>query len=230
MNYDNQIMYWGVENYATKKVQAVIPKLLALYNYCVDEEYTETNVWEYGGGDRIVCYIPNDTKKILLFENQNVKFVVVIKDGFLPKLHIREVYENLFSEENKDYGFYSGGEFSNINELREGIKNENGLEIALLNLTSEYKKWADTIIGNKYPSRIDLDTMKNADFDKECPAFRYGDCRDKGYVLSYTFGRCEITDYQRSKYIFSDVTNAVSEVPESYLVAIKRNKLLDELL
>ncbi|MEG7603144.1 hypothetical protein, partial [Listeria monocytogenes] len=68
--------------------------------------------------------------------------------------------------------------------LREGLKTEKGLEIAICNLTGSYTRFANSVEGNEYPNRIDLDNMKLHNFDKECRAFTYGDNRDSGYIMS----------------------------------------------
>lgn len=231
--FNNQIVGWGLETYAGRKVTSITKNLLALYNYCVDEEYTEDNQWQWGGGDRCVCYIPNENKKILLFENQNIQFVVVF-DGI--KVHVREVFKSLMN--NDDYSFYSfkGQYFNSVTELREGLKSEKGLEIALCNLTSKYERFSNCVEGNEYPSKIDLDNMKKFDFDKDCSSFRYGDNRDNGYLMSFyntsmsLDKKCELNDLRRADYAFFDMSGASMEIPKSYLKALKREEAVSKLL
>lgn len=234
--FKNQIVNWGVEHYAGRKIAKVIPRLRALYNYCVDKEYTEDNKWQWGGGDRCVCYIPSDGKQVLLFDNQNVAFVVVF-DGM--RVNVREVFESLVNNTSEEQYFYSfkGESFDSVSELREGLKGEKGLEIALCNLTGKYTRFSDAVEGNEYPDRIDLTTMKKENFGKSCPAFRYGDNRDSGYLMSvyaHSSGeviaeRCEISDLNRADYVFYDMSGATFEIPKSYLKAIKRDKSLNDL-
>lgn len=212
-NFQNLIMYWGLENYVMRKVAAQRENIDLLYEFCVTNGHNRENWWEWGSGDRQVCYIPSENKKVLLFRNQNIEFVVVsIPERY--KLNIRRVYPDLFSEENLDYGFYNLGTFPCVDDLRKALKGENGLEIALANLTSEYRRWSDSIPGVKYPSRISLKSMENDGFDSPNPAFQYGDARDKGYILSLDImmRRCEITDYYESSYAFYDVIGAIGEM------------------
>lgn len=230
--FKNQIVNWGIETYAGRKIAEIIPRLRALYNYCVDEEYTEDNMWEWGGGDRCVCYLPAEGKEVLLFENQNVKFVVVF-DGY--RVHVREVFESLIDNEEQYFYSFKGESFDTVAKLREGLKGEKGLEIAMCNLTGRYTRFSDAVEGNEYPDRIDLNSMKKANFDKSCPAFRYGDNRDCGYLMSAYSGmlmgeKCEINDINRADYVFYDMAGATFEIPKSYLKAIKREKSLTELL
>jgi hypothetical protein len=227
---DNQIMQWGIDHYVSRKVKKVIPKLHALYNYCVDEKYTIDNTFEWGSGDRCVCYIPTtDDKQVLYFTNQNVQFVCLLTDSVT--LHIREVYEDIFDEKNLDYGFYTLGSFPTVNHLREALKQDNGLEIAMLNLNSKYKKWSDCVEGNEYPERISLKNMIDCNFSDKCKAFTYNDTRDAGYILSLSFmSRCELNDYNRAKYVFSDVSGATNLIPKRYLDAIERDDKLNDIL
>lgn len=211
--FRNLIMYWGVERYVAKKVSAQLKNIEKLYHYCVENNYTQEKRWEWGSGDRTVCFIPVSDKKVLLFENQNVQFVCVLDAQRLSNLHIRKVYPNIFSQEYSEYGFYGAGNFACVDHLREGLKGENGLEIAVANLTNKYKEWANSIPGVKYPSRISLDSMIADNFSDENPAFRYGDNRDEGYVLSLKFmDRCELSNYHEAAYIFYDVNGAIREM------------------
>lgn len=231
--FRNQIVNWGIETYAGRKLATAIPNLLALYNYCVDEGYTEDNTWEWGGGDRTVCYIPNDTKEILLFENQNIQFVVVFDTS---KVHVREVFKSLLTDDEQYFYGFEGQSFDSVTELREGLKTEKGLEIALCNLTGSYTRFANSVEGNDYPNKIDLDNMKLHNFDKECAAFSYGDNRDKGYLMSaykssiFASDKCEITNINQAGYAFDDMTGATMQIPKKYLKAVKRDKTLAELL
>jgi hypothetical protein len=177
---NNQMVNWATETYVGRKLNKLIPNLEILYNYCIEKEYTQDNTWEWGSGDRTVCYIPNE-KQILLFENQNIQFVVVF-DGY--KIHVREVFKSLINDNDQYFYGYDGTGFSSVDELRQGLKQDNGLEIAICNLTGKYARFSNSVQGNQYPDRIDLDNMKNNNFGKECEAFRYGDNRDDGYIFS----------------------------------------------
>jgi hypothetical protein len=215
MNFQNLIMYWGLERYVSKKVTAQIENIGKLYDHCVKENYTQDNTWHWGSGDRTVCFIPSETKKILLFENQNIQFVCVVDLGRLGDLHIRKVYPDLFNEYS-GYGFYSLGSFGDVDHLREGLKGENGLEIAVANLTGKYKEWSNSISGVKYPCRISLKSMIEDDFSAPNRAFDYGDNRDEGYILSVKFmDRCEVSDYYQAAYVFYDVIGAIKEMEEN---------------
>jgi hypothetical protein len=229
---NNQMVNWATETYVGRKLNKLIPNLEILYNYCIEKEYTQDNTWEWGSGDRTVCYIPNE-KQILLFENQNIQFVVVF-DGY--KIHVREVFKSLINDNDQYFYGYDGTGFSSVDELRQGLKQDNGLEIAICNLTGKYARFSNSVQGNQYPDRIDLDNMKNNNFGKECEAFRYGDNRDDGYIFSTYKNnsilgeKCEINDMNKASYVFNDMTGATNEIPKKYIKTFKRDAKLNELL
>jgi hypothetical protein len=226
--FDNQAMSWGLDYYVTRKVKKVIPRFKALYNYCVDKGFNLENTFGYNAGDREVSFIPCVGKQVLYFTNQNIKFVCVLSAG---QFHIRQVYDDLFAPENADNGFYDLGQYDSVDCLRDGLKKDNGLEIAVTNLLSKYSRWSDCVEGNEYPGRINLKNMIKCNFDNKSRAFTYGDIRDEGYILSNGgIGRCEVGDYHTAKYVFSDLVSACDEVPKGYLTAILRDEKLDSLL
>jgi hypothetical protein len=213
--FQNLIMYWGLEKYVAKKVMAQLENIEKLYQYCVKNNYIQEKTWHYGSGDRTVCFIPVNGKKVLLFENQNIQFVCIIDTQTFGTLHIRKVYPDIFGEYS-NYGFYNLGSFSDVENLREGLKGENGLEIAIANLTGKYKEWANSIPGVEYPSRINLKSMIADDFSAPNRAFQYGDNRDEGYVLSLKYlDSCEVGDYYTAAYIFSNIIEAINEAEEN---------------
>ena len=234
MDMYNQMVKWGNETYVGRKLSKLIPNLEILYNFCKENDYTEDNTWEWGVGDRTVCYIPNDTKQIILFENQNVQFVVVF-DGY--KIHVREVFRSLINDNNQYFYGYDGTGYNSVDGLRQALKQDNGLEIAICSLTGKYTRFSNSIEGNKYPDKIDLDNMKCNNFGGEsCMAFRYGDNRDCGYIFStykpsfMSSEKCEINDINKASYVFGDMVGATKEIPKKYIKAFKRDSKLNELL
>ena len=229
----NQMVNWANETYVGRKLNKLIPNLQILYNFCKEKEYREDNAWEWGSGDRTVCYIPDDTKQIILFENQNIQFVVVF-DGY--KIHVREVFKSLINNNDQYFYGYDGVACNSVDELRQALKQDNGLEIALCNLTGKYARFSNSVEGKKYPNRIDLDNMKQHNFDKECRAFGYGDNRDDGYIFSIYKNssimgeKCEINDMNKAAYAFDDMVGATNKIPKKYIKAFKRDKLVSDLI
>lgn len=227
--FKNQMVKWGIETYASKKINIVIPRLRILHNYCIEMGFSINDKWEWGSGDRTVCYIDAKDKEVLLFENQNIKFVVVF-DNY--KFHVREVFESLIDNDEQYFYSFRGASFDSVSKLREGLKSDKGLEIAICNLTDRF---SDVVDGNDYPDRIDLSTMIAHNFSDKCRAFRYGDSRDKGYLMSINNSfkelgnKCEMLDVNRANYAFDDMSGATFEMPKSYIKCIERDNKLKDL-
>ena len=227
-SFRNNIVDWGMESYAFNKVIKSVSGINILYDFCVLNGYDEDNTWGCGSGDRTVCYIKDTDKRVLLFENQNIKFVLVIEKY---QIHIREVFLDI---EGSSFYSYSDEYFDGIDSLRKGLKGDKGLEIAVCNLTGKWSRFTDVVEGNKYPDRINLKTMKGFNFDKTCSSFRYGDNRDSGYLLTidtmFEKGKCELNDINKANYAFEDVIGAIAELPKSYIKIIKRDNRLSVIL
>jgi len=56
--------------------------------------------------------------------------------------------------------------------------------------------YSDCVLNNQYPRRPDLQYFKYKNFEP-----RYGDCRDRGYVLSTERGRYKSSDRALSYYL-----------------------------
>ncbi len=227
--FNNNYVAWGIERYACKKLKSISSKIGILYNYCVYNGFSEDNMWEFER-DSNVCYIESSEKKVLFFKSNYIQYVVVFNNlERLDNIHIREVYESLLENDDKYFYSYDGKGFNSVSELREGLKSEKGLEIALANNICEY---SDSFEGMKYPQRIDLNNMKKHNFDKECRSFMYGDNRDKGYIMSisrYDSG-CELMDIDKADYVYRQILTTIHEIPESYIKKEKRKKSLYKLL
>jgi hypothetical protein len=233
---NNQMVEWANEIYVGRKLKKLIPDIEILYRFCKDEEYTEDNKWEWESGDRTVCYIPDDKKQILLFENQNIQFILVFDDY---KIHVREVFKSLVNDNDQYFDSYDGSGYNSVDELRQALKQDNGLEVAIYTMTNRFSRFSNSIEGNEYPDKIDLENMKKYNFSTDCEAFRYGDNRDKGYIFSIKkissnskykiLDKCEINDINKADYVFSDMIYATKEIPKKYIKAIKRDTKLTQI-
>lgn len=224
--FNNQLVYWGIEKYAGSKLKSIFNKIITLYSYCVYNKFTESNKWEFEH-DSFVCYIEDTDKKVLLFKNNTIQYVVLFDN--LWNIHIREVFESLL--EKDDISFYNYGDkgFNSVSELREELKSEKGLEIALANNICKY---SDSFEGVKYPQRIDLNNMKKHNFGKECRSFMYGDNRDLGYIMSISkiYGKCELMNISISNYVYENILAAICGISDSYIKKEKRKNSLGKLL
>lgn len=245
-SFDGSLVTNSLERYRYKRITMDIPKIKALYQYLVDKDHTIDNKFDVGFGDRMMYYIPNDDKKIIHFENQNIKCVAVIESSYRESIHIRKVYDMI--ESNPYYGWYSmnGNVGVDLDGFRERIKEKDGLEFTIVNLTSDYQnsQYSDCYPGVKYPVRISLENMVEHNFGDKSPAFRYGDNRDKNYVLSLDtlMSKAESISYD-AKYIWEELLHGVESVNEDkegehgskgfidkYIKNEKRSGTIDDIL
>ncbi len=222
---NNIFVSWGIERYAGNKLKSIFDKIIMLYEYCIYKGYSVDNNWEYDTNSH-VSYIETNDKKVLLFNTNNLNFVVVIHDSHI---HIRKVYESLFDSDDKCFYSYDNKGFNSVSELRKGLKTEKGLEIALSLISDKY---SDSFDGVSHPKRIDLTNMKKHNFGKCCEAFRYGDNRDAGYLMSVSkyVSECEIFNINIADYVYCNIRSAIMYIPQSFLIKEKRKKNLDKLL
>lgn len=245
-SFDGSLIEGSLKKYRHKRISSEIIKIKGLYQYLVENNNNKDNHFDIGFGDRYMYFIPTENgKKVIHFENQNVRFVVVVSSGYNDTLDIRKVYTRI--EDCSDHGWYSvdNDTVSSLDEFRERIKMDDGLEFAIANLTSPYQneQYSDCFPGVKYPSKISLENMIENGFGKESPAFKYGDNRDKNYVLSIDslMGKVEGLD-MKSKYIWEEVLYGIGSVDEdqdgvhgskdyitNYVKQQKRNEIIDEL-
>ncbi len=231
---NNSDLDWSLNKYYSYKIGQLIPDLEILHNYCVVNDHTrEDDNYFYIKRDMKVCYIPthDEKKRVIFFSNHNVEFVCLLVNEYETHLHIRKCYPDLFSKENYDKGFYSLGKFDTVDDLREGIKGENGLEIALTNLHSAYTTWSDVIPGVKYPSYISLSNMIEHDFGDGCAAFSSLRSTDASYVVSYgTLRTVSFRDFEDAKYIVDEVTNSFQSIPEGFKIQFNRIKIINDIM
>jgi hypothetical protein len=243
-SFDGSLVKYTLEYYRGKRIKDNAIRVEALYEFLVENGYDKSKRYDIGFGDRYMYYIPTkDTKeshykkKVIHFENQNVRFVVVIESG---TLHIRKVYQRI--EDKPDYGWYSMEDDAvcDLKGFRERIGKEGGLEFAIANLTSDYQssQYADDYDEVKYPSRISLGNMIKNNFGKKSPAFAYGDNRDKNYVLSADtlLGSKAESLTKDAKYYWEEVVTGmdaskkIRKYIDVYVKKNKRNSILDELI
>jgi len=245
-SFDGSTLTSALERYRCKRITMDLPRIKALYQYFVENDHTIDNKFDVGFGDRHMYYIPNKDKKIIHFENQNIKCVAVIDGDYREGIHIRKVYDMI--ESRSDYGWYSidGDSVANLDEFRERIREKDGLEFAITNLTSNYQnsQYSDCYPNVKYPVRISLENMMEHNFGKKSPAFRYGDNRDECYVLSLDelMSKAESIDGD-AKYIWEELLYGVSAVNDdeegengskgfidNYIKTKKRSDSIEDIL
>lgn len=162
---------WLVEHYVGRKVAANLDDIRKVVEALRKAGGTEEAAHEYNDCDNRLFYIPHDKKLIFCAEGQNTRYIyILIEGGLAPQLHIRRYYD--------EYDFEGRDKW----ELEEAeVYTKKGIAHAISHAHWLNERWSDCIEGNRYPQRLSLQHFKECDFELE-----YGDCRDNGYVLSYT--------------------------------------------
>ena len=211
-------------NHRKTIINSEIPNIKMLYDYLVDNDYSEDNKFDIGYGDRYMCYIeksPGDDYDVIYYENQNVKFIICVKIGsiFHTAVHIRRVYDSIIGSENEE-------------EYRQELKKDTGLEFALKDLTHSDYLYANNVKGNDYPDKFTLEDSKlngYKDGFNNNEVLRYRDARDKGYILSCSHMVTSIHFINDTKYIWGELLSGISCVPNDYKIVYNRERELDIL-
>ena len=216
----------AISKNVSKIMKSELYRVYALCDWLESSEYNMDDKFRYGSGDRKICHLGNFGKrKVMYMENQNMQMVLVLEEGYEKNLHVRLVYPKI---ENCPY--------IDVDEFREKLKGENGVEHAIEILASDYHQhhYADVYPGNEYPSRIDLDTMIKNEFKDGSVAFRYNDGRDENYIFSTSlFDDCDFTDkLGKRQYLLEEVIYAIysDEIPEEFYKKYLREEKIKQVI
>jgi hypothetical protein len=170
--------YWG--NYCRKYVLQALERV---YDQLVKEKHTEKKPRNYNDGDDNLWYVPDpkkDGRRIIIHTSQNINLIFIWDGKFLDKdlweyshLHIRRYYPQYETADKADKW---------DKEYRERDEQEYKDKGVLWSVrkADSLAEYSDDVLKNQYPSRYGLDHYKKNKFE-----VKYGDFRDKGYVLSY---------------------------------------------
>jgi hypothetical protein len=200
----HQYIEWILERQAAMSVERLLPDIRECHKYLLENEYTETNKFSYHSGEAFIVTGKKIKNKVMCLELQNYNLVYLIDDTFSnhPKFHVRRYWDRFEMPVEDNYELREAKEFS-----------EKGIEWAIRQASNLVEQYADDILKNGYPDRPSLNWFKHKNFHVEyedkwymTQYQSYGDCRDRGYVLSYESG-------------FSRITGKVDSVISSYGMA-----------
>lgn len=175
--------------------------------------YTEENQYDFGYVDRYAFSLLNtDKKKVFALRTQNVNYLVLLNrryDGW--EVHMRQWWD-VIPDGAEQYLPYA---------LEKYIK---GATLSLqdaIKLTKNLEGYANDIPGASYPDRLRLQAFKDTYFavgeDRACAGLRYGDARDRGYLVTAkqsVFGTPEADKMTwnaltRMHYVWYDLLSAI---------------------
>jgi hypothetical protein len=198
---------WLIEHYVGRKVAANIDDVKTIVEALKAESYTEDNPYVFNDLDNRLFHIPHENKFIFCAESQNTRYIYILASLYGDRvLHIRRYYD--------EYDF--DGEKDEWTHRIESEYAENGIREAIAQASLLAKEWSDCVVGCNYPDRPSLQYFKDCNFKP-----RYGDCRDIGYVLSYTNTLEPRADgaifrYMDVKMAFFELRGAILEVKTGF--------------
>ena len=158
----------------------MIESLEKVYSGLVEKKAIEKKSISFNDADDSMWYIPDpetSNRRIVCHEGQTLRFLFVWdepdKMKRYGKLHIRRYYDKYVpSSKIKDWE-------KQYKEKDEQKYKDKGI-LWSIRQTDSLSEYSDEEMKNPYPSRLSLNHYKKNGFQ-----VRYGDFRDKGYVLTY---------------------------------------------
>lgn len=155
----------------------IISDLERIYEEFVDGEHFECSPYEFNDLDDCLYLIPHNKYKIIHHRTQSATFLYIWSIwGKFGELHIRQIYPKY--EDLKEKSHFVQEDDNKYNSIKDAIVNADRLA----------REYADDYEDNRYPNRLSLETYIKKDFTFGHAGdykLGYGDCRDKGYILSW---------------------------------------------
>ncbi len=207
---------WTLEHYVGRKVEANLDDIKMTVTKLKEAGYTEDNPYYWNDGENKLFYIPHDEFFIFCAESQNTNYVYLLSPGVevdeMPecfalgdKFHIRRYYDVYDPDEQDEWDREEAAKFK-----------KNSILAAITNADWLRQRWSDCLPGNKYLERPSLAYFKEHNF-----SFKYSDCRDIGYVLSYAGARGPRAEraldyFPDVRAAFFDMRSAVGQVASNF--------------
>lgn len=180
--------------------------------------YTEENQYDFGYADRYAFSLENTEKrKVFALRTQNVNYLVLMVSRYRGwELHMREWWDVLpaAAERYLPYG------------LEKYIKGETLTLDEAMRLSRRFGEYADDLPGVDFPERLRLQAFKATGFvvgkDSACAGLRYGDARDRGYIVTIKGSPFDIPEadkmtwhsLSRLHYVWYDLLSAIDTFRE----------------
>ncbi len=196
---------WLVEHYVGRKVKANIDDIKAVVAGLKKAGYAEDNPYRWNDGDNKLFYIPHEEGLIFCAESQNTNYIYLL----YPASNTEGMPE-YFAEQDRFhirryYDVYEPDKQDKQNSEEAAKYKKGGITTAIVNSDWLSQRWSDCLPNNRWPRRPSLAYLKAQNF-----SFRYSDCRDMGYVLSYE--KLKTPKAERALDYFPDVRTAFFEM------------------
>lgn len=94
---------WFYDSYATEKLKRYLPVFERAYKILTDRNnFSRKNAFGEMHGDNYIWIEKCDHSKVIVFETQSCKFLMICKDAeYFPEFHIRELYSQYAYKRNQ---------------------------------------------------------------------------------------------------------------------------------
>jgi hypothetical protein len=183
----HQYIEWAIERQIAMSVERLMPDIQACHKYLLENKHFENNKFSYHSGEAFVVKCKNRKRNVLCIELQNYNLLYIMEETFKP-VHIRQYWKR-----------YKLASDADKYEKEEAEKFKKGIEWAIREANNLSEEYADDILNNPYPDRPSLEWFRYKDFElgyqdkwHMTKYQSYGDCHDRGYILSYEAGFSKI--------------------------------------
>jgi len=171
---------WVSDKFWALQMPALLNDLNRIYDELVKRNITEKNKTDFNDMDDRVFFFPNKESRVIVHTGQSFRHIYIWDNDRTPgfrRLHVRRFWD-VYDPKPKDK---LSREWADRDEREfKAAVEKQGLKQAILKARHLSDEYADDYKGNPYPYRYSLGHYKKNGFKVQ-----YGDCRDKGYVLSW---------------------------------------------
>ena len=196
---------WTAEAFVGAKLLENLDDILTVHDIlvkygCDDNQHKQ---YEWNDGDNRLFYLPtgDETKKVWCSTSQNMRYMFIMNwnpELGVTQIHVRRYWDPIKEPHDKW-----------DREEREEYR-KKGYPLAVKNADWLKQYFSDNLLDNRYVDRPDLQWWKEHKYDPQ-----YGDCRDRGYVMSMriaSIGYGERARVDRAIFVMSDIKTAFFEV------------------
>ncbi len=93
---------WFYDSYATEKLKRFLPIFDRAYKILIERKnFSRKNAFGEMHGDNYIWIEKCDHSKVIVFETQSCRYLIIREDGYSPGFHIRELYSQWAYNRNR---------------------------------------------------------------------------------------------------------------------------------
>lgn len=185
---------WTVGRFWSLRMPFLLEDVEKIYAGLVSKKHAEKK--PFVAGSDTVFYVPDRKKKVLVNTTQSSRFIYIWDKKQTPgfrHLHVRRFFDVWKAEDQ--------WQKEEVTKFQCEVK-KDGYKPAVQS-AEMLSQYADDYEDTAYPQRYSLEHYKTEKF-----RLKYGDCRDNGYVLSWTEFKHEVDSPMHTHTSSSSFTSA----------------------